>query len=64
MSKIQTDIEKIKYKIAEKEKGLNINGIFIAFKPTGCTESNCPYEKFYKLAIDNKKIEILFLYNL
>lgn len=57
MSKIQTDIEKIKYKIAEKEKGLNINGIFIAFKPTGCTESNCPYEKFYKLAIDNKKID-------
>lgn len=57
MSKIHNDIEKVKYKIAEKEKGFNVNGLFIAFKPSGCKESNCPYEKFYKLSTENKKID-------
>lgn len=57
MTKIHNDIEKVKYKIAEKEKGFNVNGLFIAFKPSGCKESNCPYEKFYKLSTENKKID-------
>ena len=57
LTKIHNEIEKVKYKIAEKEKGFNVNGLFIAFKPSGCKESNCPYEKFYKLSTENKKID-------